>query len=135
MHVRATPARRLGAILVYVGHERTLSGGEPKTTNNRMEQRAVIEGLRALKEPCRVEVYSDSKYVVSAFVKDWFSMWERNGWKSASRKPVRNKDLWEELLTQAEIHEVTWSWVPGHTGNVYNERAHALATAAITPEP
>ena len=60
---------------------------------------------------------------------------ERNGWKSASRKPVRNKDLWEELLTQAEIHEVTWSWVPGHTGNVYNERAHALATAAITPKP
>jgi ribonuclease HI len=94
-----------GVILVYGDHERTLSGSESKTTNNRMELRAVAEGLRALTEPCRVSVYSDSRYVVNAFNKDWFAMWERNGWKTVSRKPVRNKDLWEELRTQIPLLE------------------------------
>jgi ribonuclease HI len=119
-----------GAILVDDDDERELSGGEPKTSQNRMELRAAIEGLRALTEPCRVSVYSDSRYVVNPFNKDWLAEWERRGWKTTKRKPVLNKDLWEELLTQAEIHEVTWSWVKGHDGNIYNERAHALATAA-----
>jgi ribonuclease HI len=119
-----------GAILVYGDHERKLSGSERKTTNNRMELRAVIEGLRALKEPCRVSVYSDAQYIVNAFNKDWFAGWQSRGWKTVKRKPVLNKDLWEELLAQAEHHEATWAWVEGHAGNIYNERAHALAVAA-----
>jgi ribonuclease HI len=127
-----------GAILVDVNHERELSCSEPDTTHNRMELRAVIEGLRALKEPCRVSVYSDSEYVVKAFNEDRLAKWKRRGWKTENRKPVLNKDLWEELLTQVERHYVTWSWVKGHAGNIYNERADALATAAyasITPHP
>ena len=126
------------AILVYRDHERELSGSEPKTTHNRMELRAVIEGLRALEEPCRVSVYSDSTYVVKAFKEDRLAGWERRGWKTVNRKPVLNQDLWEELLTQADLHEVTWSWVKGHDGDIYNERADALATAAcatISPPP
>lgn len=107
-----------------------MSGSEPATTHNRMELRAVIEGLRALAEPCRVSVYSDSTYVVKAFNEERLAGWERLGWKTVNRKPVLNQDLWKELLTQVALHEVTWSWVKGHDGNIYNERADALATAA-----
>jgi ribonuclease HI len=124
-----TRTRRCGRH-VYGDRERKLSGGEPKTTNNRMELRAVIEGLRALKEPCRVSVFSHSQYVVKAFNEDWFAGWERRGWTKVNRRPVRNKDLWEELRIQAEHHAVTWEWVEGHAGSIYNERAHALAAAA-----
>jgi ribonuclease HI len=127
-----------GAILVDRDRDRELSGGEPKTTQNRMELRAVIEGLRALEEPCRVSVYADSTYVVKAFTEDRLAGWVRRGWKKANRKPVLNQGLWEELLTQSDLHEVTWSWVKGHDGNIYNERADALAKAAcatISPPP
>jgi ribonuclease HI len=119
-----------GAILVYDDDERELSDGEPNTSQNRMELRAAIEGLRALTEPCRVSVVADSTYVVNPFTKGWLAEWERRGWKKANRKPVLNQHLWEELLIQVERHQVTWSWVRGHDGHAYNERAHALATAA-----
>jgi ribonuclease HI len=126
------------AILVYRDHELELSGSESKTTHNRMELRAVIEGLRALEEPCRVSVYSDSMYVVKAFTEARLARWERRGWKTVNRTPVLNQDLWEELSAEADLHEITWSWVKGHDGDIYNERADALATAAcaiVSPPP
>ena len=118
-----------GAILVHGRNERELSGGEPETTNNRMELTAVIEGLRAIKESCRVTVYSDSKYVVDAFKKGWIETWPKRGWKNSKREPVPNRDLWESLVREVARHEVAWMWVQGHAGNRYNERAHVLAVA------
>jgi ribonuclease HI len=118
------------AILVYGEHERELSGGDPETTNNRMELLAVIEGLRALKEPCRVTVYSDSQYVVKAFADDWIAGWKRRGWKNAKKEPVLNRELWEILIEEVERHQVEWVWVQGHAGDAYNERCHELAVAA-----
>ena len=114
-----------GAILVYGKHERELSGGERETTNNRMELTAVIEGLSALKYPCKVTVYSDSKYVVEAFLSDWISGWKKSGWK----KGLKNPDLWERLYGLTEIHDVSFVWVKGHNGHDYNERCDRLATA------
>ena len=114
-----------GAILVYGSHERELSGGERETTNNRMELTAVIEGLSALKYPCKVTVYSDSKYVVDAFLLDWISGWKRSGWK----KGLKNPDLWERLYALTETHQVSFVWVKGHNGHDYNERCDRLATS------
>lgn len=114
-----------GTILVYGKHERELSGGERETTNNRMELTAVIEGLSALKYPCKVTVYSDSKYVVEAFLSDWISGWKKSGWK----KGLKNPDLWERLYGLTEIHDVSFVWVKGHNGHDYNERCDRLATA------
>lgn len=113
-----------GTILVYGKHERELSGGERETTNNRMELTAVIEGLSALKYPCKVTVYSDSKYVVDAFLLDWITSWKNSGWK----KGLKNPDLWERLYGLTEIHDVSFVWVKGHNGHDYNERCDKLAT-------
>ena len=118
-----------GAILVYGKTEKELSGGENNTTNNRMELTSVIEALSALKEPCRVTLTSDSKYVVDAIEKGWARSWQKNGWKKADRKPTLNPDLWEKLLALLDKHEVTFVWVKGHDGHPYNERCDQLATA------
>jgi ribonuclease HI len=117
-------------ILVSGAHCRELSGGEPHTTNNRMELRAVIEGLKALTRPCRVHVQSDSSYVVNAHRQGWLRNWQRNGWRTAARKPVENQDLWEDLLAAEQRHEVTWELVKGHAGHELNERADELAVQA-----
>ncbi len=117
-----------GVLLRMGGHEKELSGGEPDTTNNRMEMMAVIKGLNALIEPCTVEVYSDSKYVLDGMTK-WIHGWQRNGWISASKKPVRNADLWHDLIEAVRVHSVSWHWVRGHSGHPENERVDALASA------
>lgn len=118
-----------GAILVYRGREKELSGGERETTNNRMELTAVIEALAALKEPCRVTLTSDSKYVVDAMLQGWAENWRAHGWKKPDRSAALNPDLWERLLGLAEKHEIEWVWVKGHAGHPYNERCDKLATA------
>lgn len=120
-----------GAILRYNGHEKELSGGALETTNNRMELQAVIAALNALKEPCIVTIHTDSKYVMDG-VMQYLPRWKQNGWRTADRKDVKNKDLWQALdqaLTLAT--KVEWVWVKGHNGHVENERADALARAAI----
>ena len=119
-----------GAILVYGGAEKELSGGEKSTTNNRMELTAVIEGLSALKEPCIVELYSDSKYVIDGLSKGWAVSWRKNGWKKADKKPALNPDLWEKLLNLIEKHQLHYHWVKGHADNPYNNRCDGLAVAA-----
>ena len=118
-----------GAVLVYRGIEREMSGGEASTTNNRMELTAVIRALSALKEPCEVELCSDSKYVLDALTKGWAVGWRRNGWRKADKKPALNADLWEQLLDLVETHEMTYVWVKGHEGHPYNERCDAMAVA------
>lgn len=119
-----------GAILIYQGHERELSGGEPETTNNRMELMAAIEGLRALKHMCEVSLYTDSTYVKDGMTK-WLAGWKAKGWKTAAKKPVKNQDLWELLDQQVQRHKVEWHWVKGHDGHPMNERADQLAVAAV----
>ncbi len=119
-----------GAVLRFHGKEKELSGGDPQTTNNRMELTAVIEGLAALKEPCEVTLTSDSKYVLDALLKGWVYSWKKNGWKKADKKPALNVDLWERLLALLEVHKVDLHWVHGHQGHPENERCDALAVAA-----
>nr|AJO70729.1 ancestral ribonuclease H Anc1 [synthetic construct] len=118
------------AILRYGEHEKELSGGEAHTTNNRMELTAAIEGLRALKEPCQVDLYTDSQYVRKAITEGWLDGWQRNGWKTASKKPVKNQDLWQALLEAMQRHQVTFHWVKGHAGHPENERCDQLARRA-----
>ena len=118
-----------GAILEFNGTEKELSGGESRTTNNRMELTAVIEGLKALKEPCIVELYSDSKYVIDALEKGWAVGWRKRGWKKADKKPALNSDLWAVLLDLCDLHEVHLHWVKGHAENPYNNRCDELAVA------
>lgn len=118
-----------GAILMYGAHKRELSGGEPKTTNNRMELTAVIRGLEALTEPCVVELYSDSRYVVDALEKGWAKGWKARGWVKADKKPALNPDLWERLLALCERHTVRLHWVKGHAENPYNNRCDELAVS------
>ena len=117
-----------GCILRYRGREKELSGGAAETTNNRMEITAVIMGLRQLKEPCVVQICTDSKYVMDGVTK-WLVGWQANGWRRADKKPVLNVDLWQELTLLLERHEVHWNWVKGHAGHPENERADALAVA------
>ena len=117
-----------GAILVYGSVEKELSGGEPMTTNNRMELSAVIAALSALKEPCEVTLTTDSQYVVNAIEKGWLEAWRKNNWKKSDRGQVLNVDLWQELIVQLEKHEVNFVWVKGHNGHPYNERCDSLAT-------
>jgi len=112
------------------GQEKELAGGETLTTNNRMELTAAIEGLRALKRPCQVDLYTDSIYVRRG-ITEWLPRWRANGWRTADRKPVKNQDLWEALAAAMSPHVVEWHWVPGHAGVEGNERADALARAAI----
>ena len=118
-----------GVILEYMGTEKELSGGEASTTNNRMELTAVIEALQALKEPCIVELYSDSKYVIDGLSKGWAVSWRKNGWKKADKKPALNPDLWEQLLNLVAKHEVRYHWVKGHAENPKNNRCDELAVA------
>ena len=118
-----------GVILRAMGKEKELSGGEKDTTNNRMELSAVIAALSALREPCRVRVTSDSRYVVEAVNNGWVEGWRARGWKKADKSPALNVDLWEQLLGLLKKHEVTFVWVRGHAGHPYNERCDALATA------
>ena len=118
-----------GAILVYRGTEKALSGGEQETTNNRMELTAVIRGLEALKESCIVELYSDSKYVIDALEKGWAESWRARGWKKADKKPALNPDLWERLLTLTARHEMRYHWVKGHADNPWNNRCDEMAVA------
>lgn len=120
-----------GAILIYEGREKEISGGEPLTTNNRMELTAAIEGLGALKKPCRVHLYSDSAYLVNAFNNGWLKNWQANGWRSSRKEPVENQDLWQKLLELTKLHQVKWIKVKGHADNIYNNRCDQLAVAAI----
>ncbi len=116
-----------GAVLRCGGHEKELSGGEARTTNNRMELTAVITALEALKYPCKVTLTSDSKYVIDAVTKGWAKKWQANGWIKSDKKPALNPDLWEKLLSLLEIHDVTFVWVKGHAGHPENERCDELA--------
>lgn len=116
-----------GAVLVYNGKEKELSGSEKETTNNRMELTAVIMALNALNQPCEVKLTTDSKYVCDAVNKGWIYSWRKNGWKKSDKKPALNVDLWKELLSLLEKHEVEFIWVKGHNGHKYNEICDALA--------
>ena len=118
-----------GAILAWQGHEKELSGGAAATTNNRMELTAVLTALALLKEPCVVELYSDSKYVVDAIEKGWLYGWQKKGWIKADKKPVLNVDLWQQLLPQLARHQVHLHWVKGHAENEKNNRCVQLAVA------
>jgi ribonuclease HI len=121
-----------GAVLKYGAHEKEISGGAAETTNNRMELTAVIEALRLLKEPCVVELYSDSKYVIDALSLGWAQSWKRKGWIKSDKKPALNADLWETLLTLTQQHELRCHWVKGHADNAYNNRCDALAVEQST---
>jgi len=120
-----------GGILMYGEHKREYSEAVENTTNNRMEVTAVIEGLKRLKYPCKVDVYSDSAYTVNAFENGWIYAWKKSGWKKADHKPVLNADLWEELYALTHVHEVTFFKVAGHADNELNNRCDKLATGAI----
>lgn len=120
------------AILVAAGREKEVSGGVLSTTNNRMELTAAIEALRKLKKPCSVTLYSDSAYLVNAFLQGWLMSWKRNGWKNSSKQPVSNMDLWQELDKLNQIHQITWRKVKGHSDHEYNNRCDALAVAEVS---
>ena len=116
-----------GAILMYKGAQKEMSGGAGETTNNRMELTAVIEALKALKEPCTVQLYSDSKYVIDALSKGWARGWKAKGWIKSDKKPALNPDLWDELLKLCDVHQVNCHWVKGHADNKYNSRCDEMA--------
>ena len=119
-----------GVLLRHNGHEKTLYGAEPMTTNNRMELMAAIMGLESLKRPCRVRITTDSQYVQKG-IQEWLTGWKQRGWKTAARKPVKNVDLWQRLDAAASRHHIRWHWVRGHSGHPENELADALANRAI----
>ena len=119
-----------GVVLKCGDHEKEMSGGFALTTNNRMELLGVITGLEALKKPCEVEVISDSKYVTDAFNQNWVENWIQNGWRTSTKKPVKNIDLWKRLIVLVNQHKVTFTWVKGHDGHPENERCDKLATTA-----
>ena len=119
------------AVLLAQGKEKEISGADAATTNNRMELTAAIEGLKQLKVRCRVRLYSDSAYLVNAFLQGWLVSWKRNGWKNSAKQPVSNMELWKELDGLADFHQIEWHKVKGHSDNVYNNRCDTLAVAAI----
>jgi ribonuclease HI len=121
-----------GAILIYGDKRKELSGGEPLTTNNRMELRAATEALDALKRSCTVELHTDSQYVRNGIMQ-WIHRWKANGWRTAGKDPVKNEDLWRRLDAAAQRHQITWHWVKGHAGHEENERADALAREGMKP--
>lgn len=123
-----------GVYLQYKGKEKELYGGEPETTNNRMELMAAIQGLEALTRPCSVQLYSDSRYVLQG-ITNWIANWKKRGWKTAANKPVKNADLWQRLDDAMQTHQVEWVWVKGHSGNFGNERADVLANLGIDSLP
>lgn len=118
-----------GAVIRFNDHEKDISGGEADTTNNRMELLAAIKALNALKRPCTVALTTDSVYVRDGITK-WIHGWQRNGWRTAAKKPVKNADLWQDLVKASERHDISWHWVKGHAGDLYNERADRLASDA-----
>lgn len=120
-----------GAVLIFNGHEKRISGSDGSTTNNRMEMTAVIEGLKCLKEPCEVEIYSDSAYTVNAFNKGWLTDWEKTGWKKSDKKAVLNVDLWQQLLALSKMHKLKFIKVKGHADNEYNNICDKLATDSV----
>ena len=120
-----------GTILMYKEKQKEMSGGKRETTNNVMELTAVVEGLKSLKFPCKVNIYSDSAYVVNAFNQKWIYGWLKNGWKNSNKEPVKNKEIWQELYELTKIHEVTFIKVKGHSDNEYNNRCDELARNAI----
>ena len=119
------------AVLIYKGYQKQISGAEKETTNNRMEITAVVEGLKLLKESCKVKIYSDSAYVVNAINNDWLTNWQLNGWKTANKKEVLNRDLWEELLTLCTKHQTTFIKVKGHADNELNNLCDKLAVSEV----
>ncbi len=119
-----------GVWLKFGAHTKELCGGEKETTNNRMELTAAIEGLNALQQPCRVSLYTDSKYVLQG-ITEWMDNWKKRGWKTAAKKPVKNADLWQQLDQARDKHQVKWIWVKGHSGDEGNEKADALANRGI----
>ena len=119
-----------GVLMRYGSHEKELFGGEAHTTNNRMELTAIIQGLAALKRPCAVVIYTDSQYVKNGMEK-WIHGWKKNGWKTASKQPVKNEDLWQQLDRLAAQHQIQWQWVRGHAGHTENDRADALANQGV----
>ncbi len=121
-----------GAVLIYGENRKELSQGYRQTTNNRMEMRGVIAALSSLKRPCQVELYTDSKYIKNAVVQNWIGNWQKNGWKTAAKKPVKNKDLWLELIELIKKHKVEFKWVKGHSGHPENERCDELARGAAS---
>ena len=121
-----------GAILVHGENRKELSGGAVETTNNRMELQAAIEALNALKRPCKVDLYTDSVYVRDGITK-WIESWQRNGWRTAAKKPVKNAELWQDLQAALKPHDIDWHWVKGHAGHPENERADELARAGMAP--
>ncbi|MEX0608481.1 MAG: ribonuclease HI [Balneolaceae bacterium] len=118
-----------GAVLIWNGKQKEISGGDPQTTNNRMEMQAVIEALKSLKKPCRVKIHSDSALIINAFIKGWIENWQKNGWRKADKKPVENKELWEQMIKAMKPHDVEWIKVKGHSGHVLNDLVDALAVA------
>ncbi len=118
-----------GALLRMGGHEKELSGSDPQTTNNRMEMTAAVRALKALIEPCEVTLHTDSRYLIDGMTK-WIDGWKKRGWVNASKKPVRNEDLWHDLIEAAAPHVITWKWVKGHSGHPENERVDRLASDA-----
>jgi len=119
-----------GVLLRFGNHEKTLNGGEPNTTNNRMELRAAIEALNALRQPVIADIYTDSQYVIKG-LEQWLPSWKARGWQTADRKPVKNRDLWERLDQLRAEHQLTWHWVKGHSGHPGNTRADALANEGV----
>jgi ribonuclease HI len=119
-----------GTVLLYGTQRKELSAGFRRTTNNRMELLGAIAGLEALTQPCKVDMWSDSQYLVHALTKGWLDGWQKRGWRTASKEPVKNQDLWQRLLRAMESHTIEWHWVRGHTGNPENERCDELAVAA-----
>lgn len=118
------------ALLVWGDHEKELTGFHPDTTNNRMELQGAIEGIRAVKKPSHIHLFTDSIYVKKG-ITEWVSVWEKNGWKTANKKPVKNEDLWKELTTLARQHTIEWFWIKGHNGHPENERVDALLQQTI----
>jgi ribonuclease HI len=119
-----------GALLLFGGQEKSLSGGEAQTTNNRMELTAVIRALEAIKRPCQIKIYTDSSYVQKG-ITEWIMGWKLRQWRTADKKPVKNEDLWKQLDALVQSHQIEWIWVKGHAGNVGNERADALANLGV----
>lgn len=119
-----------GVLLRHGNHSKELSGGYAQTTNNRMELMAVIVGLKALKRPCRVNLYTDSGYIVDAMNKGWVMRWQANGWRRDNGEPAKNADLWQQILSLADRHHISWVWVKGHADNPYNNRCDELAVEA-----
>ena len=123
-----------GAVMMFGEHRKEISAGYKLTTNNRMELLAAITALELLQQPCKVDLHSDSKYLVQAINDNWIAGWQKKGWVNSKKEPVKNQDLWRKLLTVMEPHQISWHWVKGHAGNVENERCDELANEAVVAD-